>query len=190
MIERNELNENALEIKSKARVVRVLKNADKTMFSAVDILTVCGVKAPTKWLERNAAHRPDMTLSRFNYPIKTAKGYRRCEMIFVTSAVGKKLIKATGCPDETKKWLMDEVLTYKIDIEQAEDVIPREQREQWADWAASLHRSLKGEAAPQTQEIAKTEQKQKEVDLSKRIDNILFELLEIKRCVAEAQTKV
>lgn len=170
MIEINEINENALEIKSKAHVVRVLKSGDKTMFSAAGILTAYGVKAPTKWLERNAAHRPDMILTRLNYPIKTAKGYRRCEMIFVTGAVGKKLVKATGCSDETKKWLLEDVLTYKMDGESVKDAVPEEQRERWSDWADMLHRNLDRERSRRPQTAAAPS----ELDLSKRIDNILL----------------
>lgn len=189
MIERNELNENALEIKSKAHVIRVLKSGDKTMFSAADILAACGVKAPTKWLERNAAHRPDMILTRLNYPIKTAKGYRRCEMIFVTGAVGKKLVKATGCSDETKKWLLEDVLTYKMDGESVKDAVPEEQRERWSDWADMLHRNLDRDGEPQATGRPQTVAAPSELELSKRIDNILFELLEIKRCVAAGQNR-
>lgn len=189
MIERNEINENALEIKSKAHVVRVLKSGDKTLFSAVDILTACGVKAPTKWLERNAAHRADMVLTRLNYPIKTVKGYCRRDVVFVTGAVGKKIVKATGCTDETKKWLLEEVLTYKMGGESAEGVEAEEDRERWDNWAGSLWQNLDGDGRTRAKETPKPETKQSEVDLAKRIDNILFELLEIKQCMAAGQNR-
>ena len=50
MIERSDLDDNALEISSTAHTIRVLVHGDKTYFSAVDILKACGIKAPTKWM--------------------------------------------------------------------------------------------------------------------------------------------
>lgn len=61
MIKRSDLNNNALEISSTAHTIRMLAHGDKMYFSAVDILKACGIKAPTKWMERNtsdpAGHR-------------------------------------------------------------------------------------------------------------------------------------
>ena len=53
MIKRSDLNNNALEISSTAHTIRMLAHGDKMYFSAVDILKACGIKAPTKWMERN-----------------------------------------------------------------------------------------------------------------------------------------
>lgn len=169
MIEKNGINENAFEIKSKSHTVRTLKAGDKTMFSASDILAACGVKAPTKWLERNANHRPDMILTKLDYPVKTAKGYRKIGMLFCTAAVGRKLIKATSCPDETERWLMDEVLTYKAEA-RSHERLP--EFEKYDEWVETLWRNMKKSEVPP------------EHDINQRIDRILLELLEIKRCVS------
>jgi hypothetical protein len=174
MIEKNGISENAFEIKSKSYTVRTLKVGDKTMFAASDILSACGVKAPTKWLDRNAYHRPDMTLTKLHYPVKTAKGYRRVEMFFVSAAVGKKLIKATSCPDETERWLLEEVLTYKAD---SNSTALEDEFQKYGEWADSLWRNMqKNESAP-------------EDDINQRIDKILIELLEIKKCVLASSSR-
>lgn len=66
-------------------------------FSAVDILKACGIKAPTKWMERNTSDRPDIVTAKFEYPVKTTQGYRRVKLNFVTGGVGKRLVKYTTC---------------------------------------------------------------------------------------------
>ena len=83
MIERSDLDDNALEISSTAHTIRVLVHGDKTYFSAVDILKACGIKAPTKWMERNTSDRPDIVTSKLEYPVKTTQGYRRVKLNFV-----------------------------------------------------------------------------------------------------------
>ena len=93
MIERSDLDDNALEISSTAHTIRVLVHGDKTYFSAVDILKACGIKAPTKWMERNTSDRPDIVTSKLEYPVKTTQGYRRVKLNFVTGGVGKRLVK-------------------------------------------------------------------------------------------------
>lgn len=174
MIERNRFSENAFEIKSKAHAIRTLKVGDKMMFSASDILLACGVKAPTKWIERNAYCRPDMTLTKFDYPVKTAKGYRKIGMLFCTAAVGKKLVKATACPDETERWIMDEVLTYRIEANNRED---SGEFEEYEKWVGMLWQNMQKDDPP-----LKTIH---EDDINRRIDKILLELLEIKRWVLD-----
>lgn len=163
MIEKNGINENALEISSKAHTVRMLVHGDKIFFSATDILKACGVKAPTKWIERNANDRPDIVTQRFDYPIKTAHGYRKIKMIFVSGGVGKRLVKFTACPDETKQWLMEEVFAYRAtkasDNAGADD---------------DFHKEAMVPVPP------------KKDELNRRIDSILLELLEIKRYIAGA----
>ena len=47
MIERSDLDDNALEISSTAHTIRVLVHGDKTYFSAVGVLEGCGFKAPS-----------------------------------------------------------------------------------------------------------------------------------------------
>ena len=151
MIEQNGMNSNALEIVSRAHTVRLLVKDDVMFFSATDILAACGVKAPTKWIERNARSRPEISVARVDYPGKTPKGYRNVRMLFVTGEVGEAMVKATPCLDETKRWLMEEVLVYRVGGRKQE---------------------------PEIEKPASFEQKAK--DISSRIDSILLELLDIK----------
>ena len=157
MIKRSDLNNNALEISSTAHTIRMLAHGDKMYFSAVDILKACGIKAPTKWMERNTSDRPDIVTAKFEYPVKTTQGYRRVKLNFVTGGVGKRLVKYTTCPEETKKWLLEEVLTY--------------------------HATKAGRALQEDETVAEKKKApaQMEEDISSKIDSILLELLEIKR---------
>lgn len=182
-IEKNAMNENAIEIRSKAHRVRTLREGGKTVFSVCDILSACGVKAPTKWIERNMNGRPDMVITKFDYPTKTAKGYRKTTMFFCTAAVGKKIIQMTACLDETERWLTEEVFTYKAGVRSTER--PPE-FEKYEEWAKSLWRNLEvADAAPSAEALKK---EAAEEDINRRIDKILLELLEIKRCVVTGTT--
>lgn len=160
MIEMSDVSNNALQISSKAHTIRIFVRGDKTLFAATDILKACGIKAPTKWMDRNTRDRPDIVTTKFEYPMKTAKGYRRIEMIFVTGGVGKRLVKYTSCPDGTKKWLLEEVLTYRA--------------------------TKAGRVSQEDEPVAEKKEvpAQKEEDINRRIDSILLELLEIKRSLA------
>lgn len=160
MIERSDINDNALEISSTAHTIRTLIHGDKTLFSAVDILKACGIKAPTKWMERNTSDRPDSVTAKFEYPVKTTQGYRRVKLNFVTGGVGKRLVKYTTCPEETKKWLLEEVLTYRAT-------------------------KSTGRTSQEEEPVA-----EKKEDISRRIDSILLELLEIKRSLAASASSL
>ena len=69
-------------------------------------------------------------------------------------------MKYTTCPEETKKWLLEEVLTYRA--------------------------TKAGRASQEDESIAEKKKApaQKKEDISRRIDSILLELLEIKRSLA------
>ena len=167
MIEQNGMNSNALEIVSRAHTVRLLVKDDVMFFSATDILAACGVKAPTKWIERNARSRPEISVERFDYPVKTPKGYRNVRMLFVTGEAGEAMVKATPCLDETKRWLMEEVLVYRVGGRKQEpEIEPVEEKDISTLVAAAMEKP------------AASEQKVK--DISSRIDSILLELLDIK----------
>lgn len=181
MIERSEIDANAVEIKSRVYTVRAMKYGDKTLFGANDILSACGIKAPGKWMERNAKHRPDVTTIRLPYPVRAGNSYRRIEMIFVTAAVGKRLVKITACPTETKKWLMEEVFTYKPDGDGYEDLLDMENAKRDERGEGAGRRKEPGmRPIPGYLDIGPEE-------LSKRIDSILVELLEIRRCVSSGR---
>lgn len=182
MIERSEIDSNAVEIKSQVYMVRAMKHGDKMLFSANDILSACGIKAAGKWLERNARQRPDLITVKLPYPVRAGNSYRRVGMIFVTAAVGKRLVRITACQADTKKWLMEEVFSYRVGDDEPYDVLGEEQ---------------KGENAA-SEEIGRIENRDRHLpaesldmkseDMSKMIDNILIELLEIKRFVSSGRS--
>ena len=180
MIERSEIDANAVEIRSRAYAVRAMKYGDKTLFGANDVLSACGIKAPGKWMERNAKHRPDITTARLPYPVRAGNSYRRVEMIFVTAAAGKRLVKLTACPPDTKKWLLEEVFTYRANDDGHED--PTEEASEYEKDRISKG-VFKKQNTSEYMDISPEE-------LSKRIDSILVELLEIRRCVSSGRTAV
>ena len=70
-------------------------------------------------------------------------------------------MKYTTCPEETKKWLLEEVLTYRAT-------------------------KTTGRASQEEEPVTgkKEAPAQKKEEISRRIDSILLELLEIKRFLA------
>lgn len=169
MIEKNVLAENAAVIKSKSHSVRVKQEGGEMMFAASDIVSACGIKAPTKWVKRAIATRPDIDGTMLDYPLMTSSGLRHIKMVFVSAAVAHRMINYLACPDETKAWLIGEVLTYQQ--EPAGARTDGEYNEQPADAIAKEN--------PRNQENLTMI----EIELNQKIDNILLELLEIKRYV-------
>lgn len=162
MIQKNELIENALEITSTGHKVRILARGDRLYFSAADIVSTCGVKAPTKWIDRNIKPRSDINLTTLDFPVKTAKGYRKIGMLFVTAYGGKQIIKLTTCSDDVKKWLMEEVLGFRVEL---------------PDSTVEVQEQPKIETTPK---VLDNPQKSREA-INSRIDSILLELLDLKR---------
>lgn len=112
MITRCEINDKAIKIFSNPYSVRALVKGDKTFFSVNDILYACGIKAPIKWIERNAEKYAWMWTDSFPYPTKTSKGWRMNKVRFVTCGVGKRIVRLTVCPEPVRSWLLNEVLVY------------------------------------------------------------------------------
>lgn len=112
MIAKCEINDKAIKIISKPYSVRAIVRCDKVVFSVNDILYACGIKAPRKWVERNADKFSWMWADSYPYPVKTVKGWRTNKVVFVSGLVGKKLVRLTACSEPIREWLLDEVLTY------------------------------------------------------------------------------
>ena len=173
MIEKTYMQENAVVFKSKTHSVRVKKHGEKMMFCASDIVSACGIKAPRKWMNRITKRRPDITGITLSYPVMSTTGIRHFNMFFVTVTVARKIIDLLACPDETKNWLMNEVLSYRIEGDKEDGEITSEDM-------------IVGEvevidtSAPSAIVITETE-------LGRMIDRVLLDLLEIKRCVANGE---
>lgn len=163
MAEKITRNENAAVIKSTSYSVRVLLKGTETMFAASDILNACGIKYPTHWISKNRAAYPDKIKDeKLPFPMMTECGRREIMMVFVRPEVAKNMIVMTSCKGDTKKWLLGEVLSYRIVPEKAD------------------------ETAAATEPPAKTQEKPYIETLNRRIDAILFELLELKKLAAES----
>lgn len=174
MIEKRDFSENTAIIKSSSHTVRVMLGEAETVFSASDILNACGIKYPIRWFDRNRkAHPEELVAEKLGYPMMTEYGYRRIKMIFVSAEVAKKIIRKTACSPETKRWLMEEVITYRLNAV-AVGVVQ----------AATVAEGDVGEV--------QSERKPPEYDdsINRRIDSILIELLELKKIVAGAAALV
>ena len=136
--------------------IRAAQTDDGTMFSVRDILTVCGIQAPDKWMTRNRNDETNfIRTEKLAYPILcNAGGYRKVKMLFVNKENGLKLLGRVWCGEETKKWLMDAVFrqTSEPEVENPE-AIPEPLPKQLIDSDA----------------------------LNRRIDKIMMELFEIKK---------
>ena len=166
MAEKIAYNDKAAVIQSTSHSVRVLLNGSETMFAASDILSACGIKYPLRWMSRNRAVNPDKFKEvKLPFPMMTGYGRREILMVFVKPEVAKDMIVMTACNGDIKKWLLNDVLTYRI--------------EQTAE--------------TQTEPVQKAEPKIEQTEtrsyidtLNRRIDAILIELLELKKLAAES----
>lgn len=156
-------NENSAVIQSTSHRVRVLLNGTETMFAASDILSACGIKYPLRWMSRNRTVYPGKIQDeKLPFPMMTEYGRREIMMVFVRPEVAKDMIVMTSCKGDTKKWLLDEVLSYRIAPEKAD------------------------KSTATTDTPAKMPQKSYIDTLNRRIDSILIELLELKKLAAES----
>lgn len=166
MAEKVAFDEKAAVIQSKSHSVRVMLNGAETMFSASDILNACGIKYPLRWLSRNRAVNPDKFKEvKLPFPMMTDYGRREIPMVFVKPEVAKDMIVMTACNADIKNWLLNDVLTYRIELSTE---IPAEPVQKCAP------RAKQAEVRPYIDA------------LNRRIDAILIELLELKKLAAES----
>ena len=173
VIEKNPFAKNALEIKSKVHTVRAIRMSQEVLFAASDIVGCCGIKAPTKWVKRAMEGRHGVFAMKQYYPVRTNAGYRNIQMYFVNAACARRIIELTICPEETRRWLTEEVLSYRFD--------PK-------DTVAELAKADSPE--PEAVEDKPEKEILAQSDISRRIDNILVELLELKNAICRNGSSV
>lgn len=151
MAERIEVEKTAI-ISSPSHSVRAMLGDGEMMFSARDILAACGIKYPDKWMKRNEER---YSIEKMEYPLMTGCGIRRIRMLFVRRDCASRMIAATACPSETRRWLLKEVLVYTI-----------------------------GEAVHDDEPATKKPSTGRMEELGKLVDKALIELLEVKKYIA------
>ena len=157
MVERIGTEKTAI-IQSTTYSVRAMLHGQETVFAARDILNACGIKNPDKRMKRNGDRCKAMKLE---YPLMTGCGYRRIKMFFVGVAGARKMVMETSCQQETRRWLLKEVLAYKIVEDVQED-----------------------EAALEVQDAAPITGERYLEGLGMLVDKALIELVEIKKYIA------
>lgn len=154
-------------IEQEGLVIRVLLNEGETMYAARDILAACGVKYPTKWCQREVQANSPVKLVKLDYPVNGKTGgtsRRSVPMYFVSEKCGRMIVDMVGCDKGVRSWLDSEVFPYKLEASESTD-------------------------APVADDPPKKETERKDAEfLSRRIDNLLFELLEIKKYIAQPRT--
>lgn len=149
--------------------VRVLLNDGETMYAARDILAACGCAYPTKWCQREAQSGSDIKLVKLPFPVngKTGGASRRSvPMYFVTERCGRMILDVFGCGKEVRAWIEGKVFACKLgQPEQGTRSVPTGKTEQASEMKA---------------------ERQSNDALNRRIDAILFELLELKKYIAVA----
>ena len=153
------MNDRVATIKSQRFEVRALFFDGRTFFCAKDILNACGIRWSVRWVARaREAHGDDLPMMKLRYPMMTDAGRREYAMWFVDADSGKRVIDLTNCTDDTKKWLYEDVLTYRFS-----DLCTIPDRE------ADLPKNPGMELS----------------DLNRRIDSVLIELLELKKSIIQ-----
>lgn len=153
------MNDRVATIKGRRFEVRAIFFDSRTFFCVKDILSVCGIRCPARWVARERGTRSsDLQMMKLMYPMMTKAGRREYAMWFVDAGSGKRMIDMTSCTDDTKKWLSEDVFTYLFPVSSTEPA-----RE------AELPDPPAGERP----------------DLNRRIDSILIELLELKKIIIQ-----
>lgn len=146
-------------IKGRRYEVRAISFDGRTFFCVKDILSVCGIRYSSRWVQRAIiAHADDLQITRLTYPMTTNSGRREIAMLFVDVDGGKRIIELTNCTEDAKKWLSEDVFTYSFP---ASSTAPDKE----VDPPYSPLKNLP--------------------DLNSRIDAILIELIELKKSVMQ-----
>ena len=172
MIERGSFADNSAIITSSAHKVRAVLDGEETVFSATDILAACGAKSAGKVARNCVLRGENVPMRKLAYPMMTRMGRREFRMNFVTAKTARELMKKASCSPEVKKWLLTEVLTFRFTPE-----------ESGADPAAADDAHA---YKPEPVSIEPDVNAKNPSEMERRVDDIIFELLELKKAVRMA----
>lgn len=175
----NDYGKRSAIIQSKAYSVRAVLDGDETKYAAMDIVAACGIGFPTRWLSNFRKRNPEL-LNEKKMPIwiMTEKGPRVIRMVFIDAESVKTILGNTQSSKDAKKWILEEVLTYRISV--PKEKAPKETGTPEEADAVAENTVRTDESSCNTLEAWNGP------ELNRRIDNVLFELLEIKKQVAMA----
>lgn len=157
-------------VEQEGNSVRVLLNEGETLYAARDILAACGCAYPHKWCQREAQSDSEVELLKLPFPVngKTGGASRRSvPMYFVSEKCGRMILDIFGCQKETRAWFDNKVFACKLGVADKQP----EQAE----------RGTKPELIPERPPAMKENDA-----LNRRIDAILFELIELKKYIVAA----
>lgn len=147
---------NAYVIKKEEQSVRIMMIDNKVMFAACDILGICGYRRHTD-KKRKMYDDPNYpgTVVKAGYPFRNSRGMRKMPMYFIDEIAARAVIDGADVGADTRKWLLQEVLTYKP--------FPEEPA-----------------VSPPEQKVAEREGTTYD-EMNRMIDRVLIELLELKK---------
>lgn len=102
----------AHEVKRGNDKIRIYMKNGIPFFAIADIVKASGIKTPTNWVRRSIANEPYIKCTRILYPKETIGGIKRFNVLFVTAEEAKRVMRCLPIFGETRKWLLEEVLTF------------------------------------------------------------------------------
>ena len=168
--------------------IRVMTYTGKVMFALRDVLKACGISHPQRWISRAHNEVPcRLESEKLFYPMETASGWRQFQVWFVDAENATRVINATACGSETRQWLTNRVLTYRFDgnIPAQPKYLPKNSEK--AVEIDDIEREPMV-SAPQKTKYEKTPEANQSSDIGRKIDDIIYELLELKRKLVYAVT--
>lgn len=154
--------DNAYVIKKEEQSVRIMVIDNKVMFAACDILSICGYRRHTD-KKRKMFDDPNYpgTVVKAGYPFRNSRGMRKMMMYFLDATAARAAIDESNVGADTRKWLLQDVLTYRP--------FPVEPEE--------------SQCEPKTPEQAALDYG----EMNRAIDRMLIELLELKKLASLAK---
>ena len=149
---------NAYEMRNEPYRVRIYMEKEVAYFSAADIAMACGTSAPYGWIRKlSFAKNPVIKCVKIKYPVMKKNGVISSYIAdFVTADDAKRIIRNFPVWEEMKNWLLNDVLTFA---------------------------PPKNPAIVSGVEVSAPDHGKENADYEKRIDEIIMELLEIKRSI-------
>ena len=195
------MTDQVMTITGEAYKVRALCTNGKMLFAARDIVSICGIEAPGRWVTR-ANSNGEYGMERHRYPAHTTAGRRKFYILFVDANGGRQIVSELTCSAEAQKWLETNVFSVtslpEDSAEQVESEVDRPKATNTVKdkGVPKEHPVTQGRTDTQTQPASHEQMSTQEQtttpkqdtmsSMNRRIDTILIELLEIKKLINKA----
>ena len=145
--------EKVLQIHANGSSVRYIITNDGVLYSACDVVSMCGIRSANAWVKRHKHGENGISLTDIRVSAMTKAGMRTFNMFFCDAETIKIITMVTPCCESVRNWLIQD-MRIQCEAEKTSDPVQK---------------SMK----------TRMEQKLKN-GLDDRIDSIIFELLAMK----------